>query len=161
MVVSTGVGGGIVLDGRLLDGGDGNAGHIGHVIVDPLGRPCVCGARGCLEALVSGTGIAAATGRPAAEATVEERVVAGRLVGRAVASVCNLLDLRLAVVAGSVALGYGDVFFDAANAELGRSACLDHSRGARIVPSGSGPQGPIVGAAAVGFRAAGHDLGIG
>jgi glucokinase len=160
MVVSTGVGGGIVLDGRLLDGADGNAGHIGHVIVDPVGRPCVCGARGCLEAHVSGTGIAAATGRPAAEATVEERIVAGRLVGRAVASVCNLLDLRLAVVAGSVALGYGEVFLDAANEELGRSACLDHSRGARIVPSGSGPKGPIVGAAAVGFRASGRDLGV-
>ena len=46
MVVSTGVGGGIVLDGRLLDGAAGNAGHIGHVIVVPDGRLCVCGARG-------------------------------------------------------------------------------------------------------------------
>jgi glucokinase len=160
MVVSTGVGGGIVLDGRLLDGADGNAGHIGHVIVEPLGRACVCGARGCLEAQASGTAIAAATGRPAAEATPEERVVVGRLVGRAVASVCSLLDLRLAVVAGSVALGFGSVFFDAANEELGRSACLEYTRGARIVPSGCGPQGPIVGAAAVGLRAAGRDVGV-
>ncbi|MEA3020630.1 MAG: glucokinase, partial [Actinomycetota bacterium] len=48
MVVSTGVGGGIVLDGRLLDGALGNAGHIGHVIVRPDGAPCACGARGCL-----------------------------------------------------------------------------------------------------------------
>ncbi|UDY35964.1 ROK family protein [Dermatobacter hominis] len=160
MVVSTGVGGGIVLDGRLLDGADGNAGHIGHVIVEPLGRACVCGARGCLEAHASGTAIAAATGRPASEATEEERVTAGRLVGRAVASVSNLLDLRLAVVAGSVALGFGDTFFDAANDELGRSACLDYSRGGRIVPSGCGPQGPIVGAAAVGLRGVGRDVGV-
>ena len=59
MVVSTGVGGGIVLNGRLLDGGSGNAGHIGHVIVVPDGRACVCGGQGCLEAEASGTAIAA------------------------------------------------------------------------------------------------------
>src|SRR3954447_27026546 len=68
MVVSTGVGGGIVLDGRLLDGEAGNAGHIGHVIVEPEGRPCACGGRGCLEAEASGPAIASTTGRPAAEA---------------------------------------------------------------------------------------------
>src|SRR5207302_6980159 len=59
MVVSTGVGGGIVLDGRLLDGESGNAGHIGHVIVEPDGRLCGCGAHGCLEAEASGLAIAA------------------------------------------------------------------------------------------------------
>jgi glucokinase len=152
MVVSTGVGAGIVVDGRLLDGAAGNAGHLGHVVVDPLGRACVCGARGCLEAMVSGTAIAAATGRPAAEAPIETRVWAGRLVGRAVASVANLLDLRLAVVAGSVALGFGEPFFDAANAELDRLARLDFSRGARVVASGCGEDGPVLGAAAVGLR---------
>jgi len=105
MVVSTGVGGGIVLDGRLLDGERSNAGHIGHMIVVPDGRLCVCGARGCLEAEASGTAIAAITGRPPVEAGEAVRVRTGRLVGRAVASVANLLDLRLACVAGSVALG--------------------------------------------------------
>ena len=52
MVVSTGVGGGIVVDGRLLDGATGNAGHIGHVIVEPDGRLCACGGRGCRAAAV-------------------------------------------------------------------------------------------------------------
>ncbi|MFM7062619.1 MAG: ROK family protein [Actinomycetes bacterium] len=85
MVVSTGVGGGIVLDGRLLDGAASNAGHVGHVVVDPLGRVCPCGTRGCLEAECSGTAIARITGRPAAEAPPEVRVRTGRLVGRAVA----------------------------------------------------------------------------
>src|SRR3974390_338200 len=61
MVVSTGVGGGIVLDGRLLGGRLGNAGHIGHVVVEPEGRPCACGGRGCLEAEASGTAITAVT----------------------------------------------------------------------------------------------------
>ncbi|HWI04977.1 MAG TPA: ROK family protein, partial [Acidimicrobiales bacterium] len=111
MVVSTGVGGGIVLDGRLLDGAGGNAGHIGHLCVEPEGRVCACGARGCLEAEASGTSIAAVTGRPAAEASAEVIARTGRLVGRGVASAANLLDLRLAVVAGSVALGYGEPFF--------------------------------------------------
>jgi glucokinase len=152
MVVSTGVGGGIVLDGSLLEGRLGNAGHVGHVVVEPDGRPCACGGRGCLEAEASGTAIAAMTGRPPAEAppSVVERC--GTLVGRAVASVVNLLDLRLAVVAGSVALGYGTPFFEAANAELGARARIEYGRGACIEPAGLGDEGPLVGAGAVGWR---------
>jgi glucokinase len=163
MVVSTGVGGGLVLDGRLLDGAGSNAGHVGHVIVEPDGRLCACGARGCLEAEASGTAVAAVTGRPAAEAPIEVRRRCGTLVGRGVASVVNLLDLHLAVVAGSVALGFGDVFFAAANEELAARSRISFARGARIVPAGLGPLGPLVGAAAVGFRAVGEgarrDLG--
>ena len=160
MVVSTGVGGGIVLDGRLLDGAAGNAGHIGHVIVEPDGRLCGCGARGCLEAEASGTGIRAATGatRPRPARDVRRRT--GTLVGRAVASVANLLDLRLAVVAGSVALGYGDPFFAAAQDEVDARCRLEFARGARIVPAGLGDEGPLVGAAAVGWRALGVDVGV-
>ncbi|MEX2294250.1 MAG: ROK family protein [Acidimicrobiales bacterium] len=158
MVVSTGVGGGIVTDGRLLDGEQGNAGHIGHVIVEPDGRVCGCGARGCLEAEASGTAIEARTGHPAADASAGERERAGRLVGRAVASVANLLDLRLAVIAGSVALGYGDAFFSAAQAEVDRSARLDFSAGTRVLPAGLGDAGPLVGAAAVGWRGLGVEL---
>jgi glucokinase len=152
MVVSTGVGGGIVLDGRLLDGESGNAGHVGHVIVEPEGRACACGGRGCLEAEASGPAIAAVTGRPAAEADPATVARTGTLVGRAVASVANLLDLRLAVVGGSVALGFGDPFFRAAQSELDARARLDFSAGARIVPVGLGDKGPLIGAAAVGWR---------
>ena len=158
LVVSTGVGGGIVLDGRLLDGAAGNAGHLGHVIVEPDGRTCACGAQGCLEAEASGTAIAARTGRPAAEAPPEERERAGRLVGRGVASVVNLLDLPLAVVAGSVALGFGEPFFAAAQAEMDLRCRIEFARGARIVPAGLGDEGPLVGAAAVALRALGHAL---
>jgi glucokinase len=152
MVVSTGVGGGIVLDGRLLDGAGGNAGHIGHVIVVPDGRTCGCGARGCLEAEASGLAIAAATGGEPADAPEDVRLRTGTLVGRAVASVANLLDLRLAVVAGSVALGYGAPFFTAAQAEIDARCRIEFSRGTRIVPAGLGDAGPLVGAAAVGWR---------
>jgi glucokinase len=155
MVVSTGVGGGIVLDGRLLDGTGGNAGHIGHLVVEPKGRPCVCGGRGCLEAEVSGTAIAAMTGKPPADADLGLRRHCGTLVGRAVASVACLLDLQLAVVAGSVALGFGDDFFDAADDELRLRCGLDFARATRIEPGGLGGDGPLVGAAAVARR--GHD----
>jgi glucokinase len=155
MVVSTGVGGGIVLDGRLLDGAQGNAGHIGHVVVEPDGRLCGCGARGCLEAEASGTAIAAVTGRPPAEADPAVVGRVGTLVGRAVASVANLLDLRLAVVAGSVALGFGPPFFAAAQAEIDRRARLDFARGTTIRPAALGADGPLVGAGAVGWRSLG------
>src|SRR6516165_6503876 len=81
MVVSTGVGGGIVLDGRLLDGRSGNAGHIGHVVVEPSGRACRCGGRGCLEAEASGTAIATVTGRPPREAARRWSLASGRWWG--------------------------------------------------------------------------------
>jgi glucokinase len=152
MVVSTGVGGGIVLNGQLLDGASGNAGHIGHVIVEPNGRRCSCGSRGCLEAEASGRAIEAITGRSPTEPTYEIMQRTGDLVGRAVASVCNLLDLDLVVVGGSVALGFGATFFNSAQAALDRHAQLDFSRGARVTPARLGDRGPLVGAGAVGLR---------
>lgn len=151
MVVSTGVGGGIVLDGRVLDGAAGNAGHIGHVIVEPDGLPCACGGHGCLEAHTSGSAIARITGRPAAEAPDEVRRATGRYVGRAVASVAALLDLRFALVAGSVALGFGAPFFEAAQAEIDDRARISFAAGCRIAPAGLGADGPLLGAAAVAF----------
>jgi glucokinase len=151
MVVSTGVGGGIVLNGRLLEGRLGNAGHIGHVVVVPEGRACVCGGRGCLEAEASGLAVAAISGGPAADAppAVVERT--GTLVGRAVASTVNLLDLPLAVISGSVALGFGAPFFAAAQQEVDERCRLDFARRARVVPGALGDRGPLVGAARVGW----------
>ncbi|HEY8092562.1 MAG TPA: ROK family protein [Acidimicrobiales bacterium] len=159
MVVSTGVGGGIVLDGRLLHGATGNAGHIGHVVVVPGGRACGCGGRGCLEAEASGLAILAATGRPPQEAPLAVRQRTGRLVGGAVADVCVLLDLTLAVVAGSVALGFGMDFFAAAQREIDDRCRISFVRGARIEPAGLGSDGPLIGAAAVARAAA--ELGDG
>ena len=152
MVVSTGVGGGIVLNGQLLDGETGNAGHIGHVIVEPNGRRCTCGGRGCLEAEASGPAIEAITGRSPTQPTYEIMVRTGRLVGRGVASACNLLDLQLVCVGGSVALGFGATFFNSAQRTLDELCGLEFSRGARIVPSRLADQGGLIGAAAVGWR---------
>ena len=155
MVVSTGVGGGIVLDGQLLDGASGNAGHIGHMIVVPQGRRCACGSRGCLEAEASGLAIEAITGRPPTAPSYEIMQRTGRLVGLAVASVCNLLDLDLAVVGGSVAFGFGATFFHAAQEVIDEHSRLEFSRSARITPGRLGDRGPLVGAAAVAWR--GHN----
>lgn len=152
MVVSTGVGGGIVLNGQLLDGETGNAGHIGHVIVEPNGRRCTCGGRGCLEAEASGPAIEAITGRSPTQPTYEIMVRTGRLVGRGVASVCNLLDLKLVCVGGSVALGFGATFFNAAQRTLDELCTIEFSRKARIVPTRLSDEGPLIGASAVGWR---------
>ena len=152
MVVSTGVGGGIVLNGQLLDGETGNAGHVGHVIVEPNGRRCTCGSRGCLEAEASGPAIEAITGRSPTQPTYEIMVRTGRLVGRGVASVCNLLDLKLVVVGGSVALGFGATFFNAAQRTLDELCAIEFSRKARIVPTRLSDEGPLIGASAVGWR---------
>ncbi len=156
MVVSTGIGGGIVLDGRLLDGNDGNAGHIGHVIVVPDGRQCSCGSFGCLEAEASGSAIQATTGRHPREASDQVVDRTGTLVGLGVASVMNLLDLRLCTIAGSVALGYGDRFFSAANRELAQRSHMSYTSGAIIRPCGLGSKGPLIGASAVGWRGIGR-----
>ena len=152
MVVSTGVGGGIVLNGQLLDGETGNAGHIGHVIVEPNGRRCTCGGRGCLEAEASGPAIEAITGRSPTQPTYEIMVRTGRLVGRGVASACNLLDLKLVVVGGSVALGFGATFFNAAQRTLDELCTIEFTREARIVPTRLSDEGPLIGASAVGWR---------
>jgi glucokinase len=159
MVVSTGVGGGLVVDGRLLDGASGNAGHVGHVVVVPGGAECTCGSRGCLEAEISGTAIGRRLGRPAVEAPPEEVQRAGRLLGEALASVANLLDLSLVAVGGSVALGFGAPFFAAANAALHEVSRLSFTRDCRVVPVGLGTDGPLVGAAALAWRSLGRDVG--
>ena len=152
MTVSTGVGGGIVLDGELLDGASGNAGHIGHVIVEPGGHRCGCGAQGCLEAEASGLAIESITGRPATEPTYELMQHTGALVGRAASTVCNALDLSLVVVGGSVALGFAATFFHSAQVALDEHVRLPYSRGARITPSRLADSGPLIGAGAVGWR---------
>ena len=149
MVVSTGVGGGIVSSNKLVTGHLGNAGHIGHVIVEPNGRLCECGAYGCLEAHVSGRSIEAMTGKPSEHATTEVKIESGKLVGRALVSVGALMDLQLCVIGGSVALGFGDPFFRAVQHELDRSARLEFIRGMKVLPVGLGDAAPLIGAASL------------
>jgi glucokinase len=155
MVVSTGIGGGIVLDGHLLDGALGNAGHIGHLVVEPHGRLCACGVRGCLEAEASGTAIRAIVGGDPKSASEEMRRRTGVMVGRAVASVASLLDVTQFFVSGSVALGFGAPFFEAANHEAASLVGLSFARKVSVQPSTLGSDGPILGAACVAWRSVG------
>jgi len=156
MTVSTGIGGGIVIDGELVDGDSGNAGHVGHVMVEPGGHRCGCGARGCLEAEASGLAVQSLTGRPATEPTYEIMQHTGRLVGRGAAMLCNSLDLDLVVIGGGVALGFGATFFLAAQTELDLMSQVTLGPPPRIVQTKLGDRGPLVGAGAVALRGLGR-----
>lgn len=147
--IGTSVGGGIVSGGRLLDGHHGNAGHFGHIVVEPDGRPCLCGGKGCLEAYCSGRAIEEETGRPPQRAPqgVVERT--GILVGRALTSLGAICDLNMAVIGGSVALGFGEPFFVALRTELEQRAKISFLKGFTVVPAGLGQLAPLVGAAAL------------
>lgn len=152
VVMGTGVGGGVISRGRMLAGRLGNAGQIGHFVVEPNGRDCVCGGKGCLEAYCGGRAIEAETGRPpqrAPQAVVERT---GLLVGRTLASVAAVCDMRLAIVGGSVALAFGEPFFTAVQQELDLRARLPFVQGMRVMPSGLGADAPLIGAAALVHR---------
>jgi len=149
VVVATGVSGGIISGGRLLQGRLGNAGGIGHMVVEPEGRPCACGGHGCLDAYCSRLSIEEETGRAAQRAPRATMERTGTLVGRALASVGAVVDLKLAVVGGSLALGFGDIFFEAAQTEVDMRARLGYLNGFKVVPVGLGHHAPLVGAAAL------------
>jgi glucokinase len=110
---STGIGGGLILDGRLYSGSHGTAGEIGHMIIDPDGPLCACGQRGCLEALAGGAGIAAHAGMSAEEVFVaarggdlQARAVANRAAvafGNALVNLTNLVDPDVIVIGGGIA----------------------------------------------------------
>ncbi len=88
----------------------------------------------------------------------EVRQETGVLVGRAIASVANLLDLQLAVVSGSVAFGFGNDFFDAAQNTIDNLTKIEHSRGTLVIPGALREEGPLIGAAAVALRKMGRKI---
>jgi glucokinase len=161
VTLGTGVGGGLVLAGELYSGPGGMAGEIGHVVVDPNGRSCGCGARGCLETLASASAarrralerglpgdlaeLAAAARRSAGpERTLLLEV--GADLGRGLASVLTLLDVRLFVIGG----GFGAAV-DVLEPGI-REGLAERSYGARvaevrIVPAALGADAGWIGAA--------------
>lgn len=167
MVVSTGVGGGIIADGRLVEGLTGNAGHIGHVVVDPHGPPCACGGVGCLEAIASGPSIAgwaqregwrtgpdasaravaedAARGHPVALAALTR---AGQAVGVALASVVHVLETEAVAIGGGLAQS-GQLLLGPVEQAFRRHARMEFAAGCRIVTADLGQDAGLVGAAAL------------
>ena len=173
MVVSTGVGGGLILGSRVITGASGNAGHIGHVVVDPEDGPlCACGARGCLEAIARGPALVAwaqgagwrqgqpdatakdladdgAHGHPVGAAAMRR---AGRALGIAIASAACLCDLEVVSIGGGLSQA-GAILFDPLEEALHAHARLSFVRQLRVVPAELGRSAGLVGAAALIFAA--------
>lgn len=167
VVVSTGVGGGLVLGGRLVDGVSGNAGHIGHVVVDPDGPECACGGWGCLEAVARGPALAAwarergwrpyekatardlsddaSRGHPIAAAALRR---AGAALGVAIASATHLCDLEVVAIGGGLSQA-GPLLFDPLEEALRKYLALSFAQGVRVVPAALGQEAGIIGAAAL------------
>jgi glucokinase len=157
LVASDAVEAGIICNDRLLRGRLGNAGQLGHVVVEPDGLACVCGGGGCLTAYVSSSAIEAETNRPLRRAPVSVIERAGVMIGRAVASAVAVFDLRLVVLAGAVPAAFGPPLLDAARRELDQRSRLAHLRGGadrsehkvRLELTTLGREAPLVGAAAL------------
>jgi glucokinase len=166
MVVSTGVGGGLILGGHLVDGFSGNAGHIGHVVVDPEGPACECGGVGCVEAIARGPAVAAwarsqGWGRPSSTArdladdaarghpvAKEALARAGRALGVAIASATHLLDIEVVAVGGGLSQA-GPMLFDPLEEAFRRHARMAWATRVRVVPAALGQEAGLVGAAAL------------
>lgn len=170
MVVSTGVGGGLILGGRLIDGASGNAGHIGHAIVHEDEPVCRCGAIGCLEAIASGPNLSAwahaqgwrpgfrpdqRTGQDLVEdarrgdaTALAAMRRAGRALGIGIASATTLCDLEVVAIGGGLSQA-GPLLFDPLEASLRERVGLDFARAVRVVPAGFGQESGLVGAAAL------------
>ncbi|MFE5858485.1 ROK family protein [Streptomyces sp. NPDC056500] len=168
MVVSTGVGGGLILGGRLHPGPTGNAGHIGHISVDLDGDLCPCGARGCVERIASGPNIArraleagwqprpdgdrsaaavAAAARAGDPVAVASFVRAAQALAAAIAATATLVEIDIAVVGGGVA-GAGDVLFTPLRCALRDYATLRFVQRLTVAPALTGADAGLVGAAA-------------
>lgn len=168
MIVSTGIGGGLILGGVSVAGPTGNAGHIGHVEVAGFDDPCACGGRGCVEAIASGPKTVAwarsqgwhgatgedlaasfAAGDDIARAAVER---SGTAIGRAIASATSLVDLDIVAIGG----GFSHVtpeLFDYVRAAIATRTEFGFVTKTVVVPSGLSGEGPLVGAAALVHRA--------
>ncbi len=162
IVIGTGVGAAIIYQGQLIYGEGDSAGECGHMTVDPNGRPCHCGSRGCLETYASGPALsrhyAAATGEEVDGAEVTARALAGderarallagagRALGIAIACLAMTLNIERFVIGGSVA-GAGDLLLDPARASLKRYSFKAVSARVQVIASELGEDAPILGAA--------------
>ncbi|MGW0876243.1 ROK family protein [Streptomyces sp. NPDC002740] len=173
MVVSTGVGGGLVLGGRLHPGPTGNAGHIGHISVELDGDLCPCGARGCVERIASGPNIArralengwlpgpdgdtsaaavaaaARAGDPVAVASFER---AAQALAAGIAATATLVEIDIAVVGGGVGKA-GEVLFAPLRRALRDYATLSFVQRLTVTPAQMGTDAGLVGAAAAALSA--------
>jgi len=168
MVVSTGIGGGLILGGMAVAGPTGNAGHIGHVEVGGFDEACLCGGTGCVEAVASGPntvrwarsqGWVGETGEDlaASYAAGDEIAIAavrrsGRAIGQAIASATALVDLDVVAVGGGFSHVAPDLL-DMVREAIAKRAPFAFVAKVRVIPSGLSGEGPLIGAAALVHRA--------
>ncbi|MFG1790058.1 ROK family protein [Nocardia altamirensis] len=168
MTVSSGIGGGLIADGKVVLGRTGNAGHIGHIVVPGWDVPCECGGVGCVEAIASGMssvrwavsqGWTGKTGAQLAKAahTGDEIALAalhraGTALGQAIASAAALLDVDRVVIGGGFAQS-GEPLWDPLRAAVAKHARLNFLDDLHVVLSRITDGATLVGA---GVLAAGH-----
>jgi predicted NBD/HSP70 family sugar kinase len=166
VMLSDGVGSGIVLRGRLHQGATGTAGELGHVVVAEDGYVCRCGNRGCLETVAGGRALALALSRVAGPRTTLDDVVrlarsgdagarravadAGQAVGRALSGPCTMLDPRLIVVGGRTAAAGAPLLDGIRSALARRLPPVD--RPVEVVPGSLGARAEVLGAIALAHR---------
>ncbi|MEA2445924.1 MAG: hypothetical protein QOJ12_3216 [Thermoleophilales bacterium] len=164
VMLSAGVGAGLVLDGRLYEGDTGTAGELGHVVVAPDGLVCRCGNRGCLETVAGASAIVDALRHShGPDVTLDEvlrlaeagdagacRVIAdaGRAVGRALAAVCSVLDPRLVVAGGEVAAA-GDLLIDSIRDAIEYATTPSTGQAVSVVRGELGARAEVLGAVAL------------
>jgi glucokinase len=168
MIVSTGIGGGLILEGSAIAGPTGNAGHIGHVEVGGFDDPCLCGGTGCVEAIASGpktvawanrqgwvgsTGEDLAAAYAAGDATAIAAVQrSGRAIGQAIASATALADLEIVAIGGGFSRVTPDLFRFIREA-IAKRVAFGFVTKVKVVPSSLSDAGPLIGSAALVHRA--------
>jgi glucokinase len=161
--VGTGVGGGVVVDGRLLLGMNGTIGELGHQTLVPDGPPCPCGNRGCLEQFASGPSIARAAGMPSGHEAIGAARAgnpvalaalqrAGRMLGIGIANVALAVGPERVIIGGGVASA-GDLLLDPARSELARRNRVMPIDRIEIVAAELGALAGAIGAALMGLSA--------
>jgi predicted NBD/HSP70 family sugar kinase len=164
VMLSSGIGGGLILGGRLYRGARGTAGEIGHVVVDESGHMCRCGNRGCLETLVGAGALTELLRRSHGDAiTIEEvialagqrdpgaqRVIAdaGRTVGRVLASICNEYNPERIVIGGELAAA-GEVLLAPLREAISRYAIPAAVENLTVVSGQLGDRAELMGALAL------------
>jgi glucokinase len=162
LTVSTGIGGGVVSGGRLLRGADGLANELGHLTIDINGPPCGCGAKGHLEAIASGTGIARAAteaglgdidARQVAVLEEEGDAVAARIMARAreafaaaAVSIVDVYNPQRIIVGGSIATGQADRLLGPAREHIRRYAFRRQADRVEVVLAELGDDIGLIGA---------------
>jgi len=165
---ATGIGAGLVIDGRLLRGASGTAGEIGHTTLDESGALCYCGNRGCLETVASGPAILQLVGQGRAETLTLGRVIelaaqgdvrcrraisdAGREIGVAVAGLCNLINPERVIVGGLLSRA-GELLLQPIRESIRRHAVLAAADRVEVVPAVFVERAELLGSLALALRA--------